>query len=98
VLTDDIAWVEKRIAQLRRINENALYALDIQGNCAEPWMWLDWQADLEDFTRRYRKIALLPEGEELDSKNNWRAYFLNGQSVVQKAELVYPEPPEWARV
>lgn len=83
------------IAELRRLSEDADYALDEEGDTGNNCKWYDHDNEMVNFSKLYPDVlfTLYSVGEE--SEDVWRAFYLDGQIEVQRARLVYDDPPEW---
>lgn len=97
VLGVDELAATKIIADLRDINPEARLAFCSWGGREEPVKWPEWQEDMTRFSHDYPDVVFLLWGDGENGDDFWRAYFKNGVCEEQEAEIVYPDPPEWAK-
>lgn len=68
------------------------YDLPLDLNDSEPMKWYDWKKDMEALSMDYPNVLLVLSGEGEESGDIWKSYFMNGQSQVVKAKVVFDAP------
>lgn len=59
---------------------------------ADSCKWYDWKKDMEAISVNYPNALFTLEGRGEEAEDLWVAYFMNGDSQVHKAQIVFPEP------
>ena len=83
--------IEEVIADLRKTNSRAEYALDEGGSCQSSCKWYEWKKDMIEFSKKYPKALFILEGKGEDPGDLWKAWFKNGKIFFSKAKFVYEE-------
>ena len=67
----------------------------LSGDCHR---WYEHERDMLALSREFPEILFCLYGEEEDSDDRWRQFFLNGQECYQQEKFYYDPPPVWAEV
>jgi len=52
--------------------------------------WYDWDTNLIELSKRYPDIRFTVYGDGDSSDDRWKAWFQNGKSYQEHAEIIYP--------
>ncbi len=77
------------IRQFRESDDNAMYALDEEGNTREECKWYESDDAMKSFSKLHPEVLFQMDGEGEGSGDTWRQYWKNGKCQDIKAELVY---------
>ncbi len=77
------------IKHLRREYEEAMRALDEEGNSLNEAKWYKSDDDMLEFSIRYPNILLVLSGQGQDDEDKWKCYFKNGKSKKIFAKVAF---------
>lgn len=69
----------------------------LEGN-ADATKWYSWEKDMQEFSKKYPLLIFQLDGVGQEGEFDiWRAFFKNGKSFTQEAELKF-EKPDFSRL
>lgn len=78
------------IADFINLYEEARYALEPDGSCADSVKWYSADNDLKEFSKRYPSAIFELSGEGEEAGDLWKLYAKNGKAQLCKAVITYP--------
>lgn len=79
------------IADLRKNNEDARYAIDANGKSIQPCKWYRSEREMVDFSRNYPETLFTLTGYGEIEGDVWIKYFLNGKTQIAEAIISFPD-------
>lgn len=79
------------LAQFRRTNENAAYALDAEGSTESDAKWYDHDTELKEFSRSYPDALFVLYGDGESGEDFWYSYFRDGKVQNAPVRLEFDE-------
>lgn len=79
------------IAQLRKENENAEWAIDEEGTTNSEMKWYDSCAEMREFSKKFQDAVFVLHGDGEGSDDFWCAYFRNGKAQIASGRIEYDE-------
>ena len=79
------------IADLRRNNKDAEYALDFLGNTYESCSWYESDSELTEFSKKYPDVLFTLDMFGEESGDIRRYYFHNGTQQEAEVSIIYSE-------
>jgi hypothetical protein len=77
------------IAEWIASNDNARYALNVDGSTNEVCKWYDHEDDLKALSMLHKGIIFILKGEGEESGDIWIKYFLNGKVQEARATVTF---------
>ena len=78
------------IEELREFSDEAVYAIDNNGDTEDSTKWYDHQDDLKAFSSMHPKVIFKLIGEGEESGDLWHEYYMDGKMQLCKAVISYP--------
>ena len=79
------------IAQFRKENENANWALGSDGSTNGECKWYDHEDEMREFSKKHPDVLFTLKGEGEESGDMWYKYFKNGKMQVAHARIEYDD-------
>lgn len=79
------------IEELRESNDDARYALDVNGETSDSCRWYNHHQDLKEFSKKHPTALFELKGEGEESGDIWKVYFKDGKSQMCRAKIVFDD-------
>lgn len=79
------------IEKFRKEYEEAGWALDEDGSCADSSKWYEAEKELREFSKQYPEVLFTLHGEGAEAGDVWNLYAMDGKVQMEKAVLIIAE-------
>lgn len=79
------------ITEFRKENEDAYWALNVDGTCKQDCHWYDHIKDLTKLSKKYPDLIFRLMGAGDSNEDLWHHYFKDGKSQICEAKITFDE-------